>query len=88
MNRIVYTTEQIRSMIGLRVFFEENHCQIIEILDDGPLLVLQTLEHRSSIQADQHGEAHRKVPKTYTIPILSPDHMEFSGEFLTLEPVD
>lgn len=87
-NKIVFTTEQVRSMIGLRVVFHDNHWQIVEVLDDGPHLVLESLERHKSIQADQHGEAHRKVPKTYTIPILSPDRLEFSGEFLTLIPED
>lgn len=88
MTKIILSTEQVRGMIGLRVVFQEKYCQVVEILDDGPHLVLESLEHHSSIQADQHGEAHRKVPKTYTVPILSPDRLEFSVEFLTLIPED
>jgi len=81
-------TEQMRSMIGLRVKYHEVYCQVIEIIEDGPAIVLEDLEMHTSIQADQHGEAHRKVPKTYTITILSKDRYEFSPAFLALEPLD
>lgn len=81
-------TEQMRSMIGLRVKYHEVYCQVIEIIEDGPSIVLEDLEMHISIQADQHGEAHRKVPKNYTITILSKDQYEFSPEFLALEPLD
>ena len=85
---IHFDTEQMRSMIGLRVKHHEVYCQVVEIIEDGPAIVLEDLEKHTSIQADQHGEAHRKVPKTYTITILSKDQYEFSPEFLALEPID
>lgn len=86
MSTLEFSTHQMRGMIGLRVTYMETYCQVVEILDDGPHLVLESLERHISIQADQHGEAHRKVPKTFTIPILSVDMLEFSAEFLSLHP--
>jgi len=80
-------TIQMRSMIGLRVKYLEVHCQVVEILEDGPAIILEDLEQHIHIQADQHGEAHRKVPKTYTVTILSQDCLEFSAAFLALEPL-
>lgn len=88
MPTIEFSTNQMREMIGLHVIFQESHYQVVEILDDGPQLVLESLDHHISIQPDQHGEAHRKVPKTCTIPILTADKLEFSGEFLALVPED
>jgi len=85
---IQLNTEQMRDMIGLRVKYHEVYCQVIEIIEDGPSLILEDLEMHISIQADQHGEAHRKVPKTYTVTILSQDMSEFSPAFLALEPLD
>ena len=85
---ITLDTDQMRSMIGLRVKYHEVHCQIVEILEDGPTLILEDLDHHFSIQADQHGEAHRKVPQTYSINVLSNDKLEFSAMFLALEPID
>jgi len=88
MSTLEFSTHQMRGMIGLRVIYLETYCQVVEILDDGPHLVLESLDHHISIQADQHGEAHRKVPKTYTIPILTIDRLEFSVDFLSLLPDD
>ena len=85
---ISFSTHQMRSMIGLRVVYHDAHYQIVEILDDGPHIVIESIDHHIHIQADQHGEAHRKVPKTHTIPILSIDNLEFSIEFLSLHPMD
>jgi len=85
---IVISTEQIRSMIGLQVKYHDVYCRVVEILDDGPAIILEDMEQHISIQADQHGEAHRRVPQTYTIIVLSPDKMEFSSTFLSLEPLE
>jgi len=85
---ITISTDQMRDMIGLQVKYHEVYCRVVEVLEDGPSIILEDMEHHISIQADQHGEAHRRVPKTYTITILSPDKLEFSTEFLTLEPLE
>lgn len=84
---ISITTEQMRDMIGLQVRYHEVYCRVVEILEDGPTLVLEDLEQHISIQPDQHGEAHRKVPKIYTISVLTHDKLEFSPAFLALEPL-
>lgn len=80
--------EKIRNMIGLHVKHHEVNCQIVEIIDDGLAIVLEDLEHHISIQGDQHGEAHRKVPKTYTISVMNQDQAEYTPAFLALEPVE
>lgn len=77
--------EQLRSMIGLQVSYNHVICRVVEILEDVPALVLEDLEHRQKIQPDQHGEAHRIVPKTYTVNVLSPDRTEFSNAFLAMD---
>jgi len=60
----------LRRAIGQRVRFQDVVFEIIEILEDGPSFVLQDCEEHTSIQPDQHGEAHRRVPQTMTLPIL------------------
>ena len=76
-------------MIGLQVKYHDTYCRVVEILDDGPTIILEDMEIQNiSIQADQHGEAHRRVPQTYTISVLSPDKLEFSITFLALEPLE
>jgi len=85
---ITITTEQIRSMIGLQVRYHQVYCRVVEVLDDGPAIILEDMEAHICIQADQHGEAHRRVPQTYTISILTSDRLEFSSAFLALEPLE
>jgi len=84
---ISITTEQMRDMIGMQVRYHEVYCRVVEILEDGPAIILEDLEQHISIQPDQHGEAHRKVPKTYTITVLTHDKLEFTPAFLALEPL-
>lgn len=60
----------LRNLIGQRVRFQDVIFEIIEILEDGPSFVLQDCEKHTSIQPDQHGEAHRRVPQTMTLPVL------------------
>jgi len=60
----------LRDSIGQRVRFRDVTFEIIEILEDGPSFVLQDCEKHTSIQPDQHGEAHRRVPNTITVPVL------------------
>jgi len=70
MTPLISEIESLRSAIGQRVRFHDVIFEIIEILEDGPSFVLQDCEERTSIQPDQHGEAHRRVPQTMTLPIL------------------
>lgn len=75
MHRAV-TLEQLHTFIGRRVRHHDIECQIIEILEDGPALVLQDCEQHAVIQADQHGEAHRRVAPIFVIPL----HDDAAGE--------
>ncbi len=70
MTPLISEIESLRSVIGQRVRFHDVIFEIIEILEDGPSFVLQNCEEHTSIQPDQHGEAHRRVPQTMTLPIL------------------
>jgi len=70
MTPLISDIESLRSAIGQHVRFHNVVFEIIEILEDGPSFVLQDCEEHTSIQPDQHGEAHRRVPQTMTLPIL------------------
>lgn len=61
--------DHLRNLIGTRAHYHGILFEIIEVLEDGPALVLQNCEKHTTIQADQHGEAHRRVPQTMTLPI-------------------
>ena len=83
MSEIIITFEQLRGMIGIELYHNNRACQVIEVLEDGPSLVIQYFEN--DIQENQHGEAHRKVPKTLCIPVLSSDKTQLSEIFLSLD---
>jgi len=75
----------LRNLIGQEVNHEGRACKIIEILeDDFPAVILQHHERQTSIQADQHGEAHRKVPSTITLPVIDRESGSFHPAFSNL----
>ncbi len=85
----ITTLEDLHKMIGRQVRYDGILYEVIEILDDEHALVLKDSENHTTIQADQHGEAHRRVPQTITVhvpqgedgkPDLSILEMEFPGK--------
>ena len=60
----------------------------MEILEDGPALVLRDCEMHTVIQADQHGEAHRRVPTTITIPLFDRDGSALNPALIDLDLID
>ncbi|MBL1432530.1 MAG: hypothetical protein COC09_09055 [Gammaproteobacteria bacterium] len=77
---------KIRGLIGRHVIYKESEYIVIEVLDEAPALVLETRD--TVIQADQHGEAHRRVPNTETIPVLNSTGNEYSLAYLNINFLD
>ena len=75
MSGIFITLDQLRGMIGQHVRHEGLQCEVIEVLEDGPSLVLASLGE-SSIQIDQFGNPSRRVPQTFTVPVLTSNRIE------------
>lgn len=67
-----FPLSRLRSHIGQRLDYGGKDCVIIDILEDGPQLVLQ-VSGQSSIQADQWGEAHRRTPESFAVPVYESD---------------
>ena len=84
MTAIEITLEQLRGMIGISVRHQGAVCCVIEVLEDGPAIVLADAEN-TEIQDNQYGDPHRRVTQTYTIPVLSADRSGIHPEFLELE---
>jgi hypothetical protein len=84
METIIISLSQLRGMIGQQVLYQGQRCLIVEVLEQNTELVLQIEEHHT-IQPDQYGDAHRVVPGTVTIPVLSLDRTELHASFLALE---
>jgi hypothetical protein len=74
------TCDDLRHIIGKQLNYKGHSCEIIEVLEDGPQLVLRNLDYnpiadeandgRNPIQPNQFGEAHRRTPETFTVPAL------------------
>jgi len=60
----------LHKLIGLEFSYDNRSCTLIEIIDEGPSLVIQCQE-KKTIQTNQHGNAHRKSHPTYTIACLN-----------------
>ncbi|WP_303905823.1 hypothetical protein [Thiohalomonas denitrificans] len=84
MPELDFSMEQLRGMIGIEVKHRGIPCRVIEVLDDGPTLVLQDLNRRD-MQTDQYGDPRRRVPATYTVPVLDTDCRSIHPDFLGLD---
>lgn len=80
--------KQLRRLIGQSVRYQGVKCTVIEVLEDNPALVLEACHQHTTIQPDQHGEAHRRVPTTITVPVLNRAGNEFTPGFLDLNLFD
>ena len=87
MSEIVITLAQLRSMIGVRLSHQGIPCRVVEILEDGPSIVLMSIEEQH-IQSDQYGNPKRKVPQTFTIPVLGSDGKSIHPAYLELNLLD
>ena len=86
MSEIVISLDQLRGMIGIELYCDNRVCQVIEVLEDAPSLVLQYFEN--DIQENQHGNAHRRTPETFCIAVLTSDKKELSELFLSLDLIN
>jgi hypothetical protein len=60
----------MRELIGREALVDGVHCQVIEILESGPrVVVCETVG--SHIQSNQFGDPQRRVPRTHTLPLKS-----------------
>lgn len=82
--QIEINVDQLRGMIGSDVTHRGSRCRVIEVIEDGPALVLQDLEKRD-MQADQYGDPRRRVPTTYTVPVLDAERRSINPDFLALQ---
>jgi hypothetical protein len=80
--------DDLRRHIGREVNHQGTHCRIIEVLEDGPTLVLQDTGSDRVVQDNRFGEAHRRVPPTFVVPVTyrHPDGSRaLHPDFLALE---
>lgn len=61
----------LHQYIGSTLEHEGQTCELIEILEAEQALVFVCRRAAPVLQANQHGEAGRHAPQTYTVPLLS-----------------
>ncbi len=87
MSVITITLEQLRNMIGIHVYHQGVSCKAVEVLEDGPSLVLMSIDE-DHIQTDQYGNPARRVPQTFTVPILTADGNSIHPAYIALDLFD
>jgi hypothetical protein len=65
--------DDLRSLIGRRVEWHGVVCEIVEVLDDGPALVLRSADPDRPVHGDRHGEAVRRAPDNFEVPVAGTD---------------
>ena len=69
MNELI---SEMARLVGERIIHEGVPCEVIDVLYEGPSLVLARRDsHSDVIQRDEHGDPRRRVPRTYTVPLHS-----------------
>lgn len=64
----------LRSAIGQVVQVQDRACRIMEVLEDEASVVVECLGMDKTIQANQFGDATRRVAQTRTIPLYDREH--------------
>ena len=77
-------TASLQALIGRTVHYRGQAWRVIEFLEDEGQLVLQAAGRDRVIQADQYGEAHRRVPECLSIPVHGDDGKTLHPDFLEL----
>lgn len=86
MSETEISIERLRDMIGVQVHHEGVRCEVVEILEDGPTLILTSIGE-DTIQSDQFGSPSRRVPQTYLVPVLAADGSGVHPAFLALDVI-
>ena len=83
-DKLPISVYELRAMIGMSVSYQGKHGTIIEVLEDGPSLVLHTIG-AESIQRNLHGHPTRVSPLTLTVRVLSENGTALHKEFLDMD---
>lgn len=88
MDKINFTVEQLRNLLGTCVTYHGDNWRVVEVLEDGPSLVLVNQCNHHVVQADQYGDGQRRVVEHLTVQILTDDGEAFHPDYLALNLMD
>ncbi|HED15438.1 MAG TPA: hypothetical protein ENI64_01260 [Gammaproteobacteria bacterium] len=75
---------QLEKLLGCETRHQGHACVIHEILDNGRTLILISVQ-QENIQGDQFGNPRRRVPLSFSVPIIDEDGRSPHPEYLALE---
>lgn len=82
------TLRQLRDLVGLEVRHHGDLYLVIDVIEDGPSLVLQDCRQPVTLQNDAFGDALCPVPHTLVLPLWQSGSEEINPEFLNLRVAD
>lgn len=59
----------LQAAIGREASVGGQECHVVEVLAEGPCLVLEHLQGGGVVQSDLHGNPLRRVPDSFTVPL-------------------
>lgn len=62
----------LAGLIGCELRYRGRRCRVLEVLPEGPLLVLVPLDAARVILTDQYGEASHRGPELLEVSLLNP----------------
>jgi len=74
-HRIMFNVDlgDLQGLVGQRVRCGERVYTIIDVLEEGPAIVMESESHYTVIRENQHGDPSRRGRDTLTLPVLSTD---------------
>jgi hypothetical protein len=76
--------QQLRDLVGLEVRHQGDLYLVIDVIEDGPSLVLQDCQQPVTLQNDAFGDGLCPVPHTLVLPLWQGESDEINPEFLNL----
>ncbi len=76
----------IERLIGRSLHYRGIPCRVIDVLPEGPAVVLEGTRPDRAIQANQYGEATRRAPETFSVPLLNIRGDDINPVLLALKP--
>lgn len=77
------TLTRLRTLIGRSLVYNGRDCVVMDVLEDGPQLVLRVRDGLV-IQADQWGDAHRRTPESFSVDVYNRDGQQLNPGLVAL----
>ena len=83
----ILSLPHLRTLIGLRVRYQDRLWRVVEGLESPPSLVLEAIAP-ASLVADQHGHPREYAVESRVLPMLSDNRTRLNDALMDLELAD